>query len=114
MPADAVSMEITNVTTSAMEINPNREVPVTAPHSTEAKPSPRAEAATQPDFTAAHKLAQQLASTPDVRADEVARAKALIADPNYPDDKTIRAVARRLANASQRDVMRERLDTTVD
>ena len=84
-----------------MKINPNREVPVTAPHSTEAKPSPRAEAATQPDFTAAHKLAQQLAATPGVRADEVARAKALIADTHYPDDETIRAIARHLTDSIQ-------------
>ncbi len=84
-----------------MKINLNHEVPANAPHSTEAKPSARSEAATQPDFTATHKLAQQLAATPDVRADEVARAKALIADTHYPDDKTIRAIARHLTDTIQ-------------
>lgn len=33
----------------------------------------------------------------DVRANVVARGKALIANPNYPDQKTIRGVARVLA-----------------
>ena len=33
----------------------------------------------------------------DVRASVVARGKALIANPNYPDQKTIRGVARVLA-----------------
>ena len=97
-----------------MKVNPNREVPISTPRASATKPAVHSNATDTPNFIATNKLALKLASTPDVRADEVARAKALIADPNYPDDQTIRAVARGLANASQRNVMRERLDTTVD
>ncbi len=81
-----------------MKVNSNNEVPVSTSRSTEAKQAARPSDANTPDFVATTKLAQQLATTPDVRADEVARAKALIADPNYPDDKTIRAVARQIAD----------------
>ena len=37
--------------------------------------------------------AADLASTPDVRASEVARGRALIADPNYPSREQIRKIA---------------------
>ena len=82
-----------------MKVNSNKEVPASTPRPTEAKQVGRPSDTNTPDFVAANKLAQQLAATPDVRADEVARAKALIADPNYPDDATIRAVARQIADA---------------
>ncbi len=84
-----------------MKINPNHEVPATTPRSTEAKPIVRSSDADTPNFVATNKLAQQLAATPDVRADEVARAKALIADPDYPNDKTIRAAARQMVDTIQ-------------
>lgn len=54
-------------------------------------------AAPAADFTAATQLAKKLAATPEVRSDEVARAKALIADPNYPNTTTIDKVARQIA-----------------
>jgi hypothetical protein len=54
-------------------------------------------AAPTTDFTAATQLAKKLAATPEVRSDEVARAKALIADPNYPNTATIDKVARQIA-----------------
>ena len=39
----------------------------------------------------------EMASAPDVRAEEVARGKALVADPNYPSTEQIRKIARVLA-----------------
>ncbi len=39
----------------------------------------------------------ELAATPDVRAAEVARGKALVADPNYPSRAQIKSIARTLA-----------------
>jgi anti-sigma28 factor (negative regulator of flagellin synthesis) len=80
-----------------MKVHPSRETTVSTPRSTGAKPYTRSSDADAPNFVATNKLAQQLAATPTGRADKVARAKALIADPNYPGDKTIRAVARKLA-----------------
>jgi hypothetical protein len=52
----------------------------------------------QDTFAGSAKLDENLSTTPDVRADAVARAKELIADSNYPDTKTIESVAKRLAN----------------
>jgi len=42
-------------------------------------------------------IAARLDRLADVRANVVARGKALVANPNYPDKKTIRAVADLLA-----------------
>ena len=42
-------------------------------------------------------LNQALTSTPDVRAERVARGKALIADPNYPSKEQVKAIAGILA-----------------
>ena len=42
-------------------------------------------------------LKQKLDTKPDVRADKVARGKALIADPDYPSQETMRKVAGLLA-----------------
>jgi hypothetical protein len=44
-------------------------------------------------------LEQSLANAPASRPDMVERAKALIADPNYPSADTLSAVSRQLANA---------------
>lgn len=94
-------MEIANATTSHMKVNPNRNLNEAAPIS----PAPQRPAVPaisgEPDFQASSKLAQKLATTPTVRADKVAQAKALIADPNYPDAKTIRQVAQKLADNIQ-------------
>ncbi|HEY1171413.1 MAG TPA: hypothetical protein VGH19_08605 [Verrucomicrobiae bacterium] len=38
-----------------------------------------------------------MAQTPDVRADVIARAKKLVADPAYPPTETIRKIANLLA-----------------
>ena len=85
-------------TQSHMKVNPNHEVPITGPRSSKATPPARSSDTGTPNFVATNKLAQKLASTPDVRADEVARAKTLIADADYPDDKTIRSVAQQIAD----------------
>jgi Anti-sigma-28 factor, FlgM len=95
---DAVIVAEDKRKSSRMKVNPNHEVPSTAPLTAKAKPAAHSNTTDAPDFAATNKLAQQLASTPDIRTDEVARAKALIADPTYPDDKIIRAVARQLAD----------------
>jgi hypothetical protein len=44
-------------------------------------------------------LEQALDSSPASRPDMVERAKALIADPNYPSSATLSAVSRQLASA---------------
>src|SRR4051794_23029751 len=49
----------------------------------------------------------ELANTPEVRADVVARGKALVADPNYPSKETLQRVAGVLAA----DLKRDRLAT---
>lgn len=46
------------------------------------------------NFTSSCSLEMSLAAVPDVRASEVARGKALIADPNYPSRQQLRSVAR--------------------
>ncbi len=84
-----------------MKVNPNNEVPFTVPRPSKATPPERSSDNGTPNFVAKNNLAQQLASTPDVRADEVVRAKTLIADADYPDDKTIRAVAQQIADMIQ-------------
>jgi hypothetical protein len=44
-----------------------------------------------------HPLGQTLANEPDVRAEKVARGKALIADPNYPSKEQLKKIAGLLA-----------------
>jgi len=91
-------MGITNATTSHMKVNPNRDLSAAAQISRLAKrPAPPATSG-DADLQASTKLALKLAATPTVRADKVARAKALIADSNYPNVKTIQAVAKKLAD----------------
>jgi hypothetical protein len=78
-----------------MKVYPNRDIAAARPvlPTTKAIASP---GRTQADFSAATQLAQELAATPETRADQVARAKALIADPNYPDAETIRRIAHQM------------------
>lgn len=83
---------------SQMKVNPNRDLQTTASVSRTTKRPAKPAAAAESDFQASTKLALKLAGTPTVRADKVARAKALIADPNYPDTKTVQKVAQSLAD----------------
>ena len=55
-------------------------------------------------FCSRRHLEPELANTPDVRAEEVARGKALVADPNYPSKEQLRKVASVLAANSKRDL----------
>lgn len=79
-----------------MKVNPNRDLSTAAKISRATKRSAQPVSGNAVDLHASNKLALKLAATPAVRAEKVARAKALISDPNYPAAKTIRAVARQL------------------
>ena len=48
-------------------------------------------------FAGAESLDKKMSAAADVRSDEVARAQALIAAPQYPPEKTIRSIAKLLA-----------------
>lgn len=79
-----------------MKVNPNRDIAIARLMSPATKPAAGPATPVQADFPAATQLAQKLAATPETRADQVARAKALIADPNYPDAETIRRIAHQM------------------
>ena len=49
------------------------------------------------DLAESHALDAALKATPEVRAEQVARAKALIRDPGYPSDQVLDQVAEVLA-----------------
>lgn len=78
-----------------MKINPKHDVQSAARIERATKKSSASAAAS--DFPDSARLTAQLAAIPDVRADKVARAKALIADPHFPDAKIVRAIARNLS-----------------
>ena len=59
------------------------------------RPAPTAEAA---DFELTNRLNATLTNTPETRADKVARAKELLADPTYPSQEQLGGVADVLAN----------------
>ena len=50
-------------------------------------------------FSHSRSLEMSLAAVPDVRASEVARGKALVADPSYPSKAQIKQIARVLVAA---------------
>jgi hypothetical protein len=86
----AESMEInTNLSTNGVNgiATPPRSTP--APN----MPSDRV------SLTNSSALEQALAGAPASRPEMVERAKALIADPNYPSSETLSAVSRQLASA---------------
>jgi hypothetical protein len=80
-----------------MNVNPNRNPPSITNVPRPDQPTSPAAPATAPDFAASANLTGILAAAPEVRADAVARAKALIADPNYPNTATVEQIAQRLA-----------------
>lgn len=49
------------------------------------------------DLEASAKLTEALKAVPAVRAEKIAQAKALVADPSYPNDTTLRQVANVIA-----------------
>ena len=67
------------------------------------KPSPPASSPPLADFEESHRIKQALNDSPKVRADQVARAKALVADPNYPSKEQLGRIAGLLAANWQRE-----------
>ena len=73
-----------------------RNQPTTPPAKVETTRRATAEQTTSV-FPESDQLHQALATTPVVRAEQVARAKALIADPNYPSPQKLDQIAGLLA-----------------
>jgi len=95
------ALQTTIANLSHMKVNPNQDLQAAAQVSSATKRPAKLTASAEPDFQASTKLALKLAATPTVRTDELARAKALIADPHYPNPKTVRAIADQLADKIQ-------------
>ena len=80
-----------------MRVNPNSETSaVSAPPGRIASPEPRL-GQDQLAATATESLNRSLEQTPEVRADKVAEAKALIQDGSYPPAVIIRKISALLA-----------------
>ncbi len=80
-----------------MEIEPSRSsVPISR---LEARPVRRAEPAPGDagEFTETEALRQAMASTPEVRADVVERARSLANNPNYPPEEIVRKLSQLFA-----------------
>lgn len=74
---------------------------LTVPDTTIAKPGQPTPSVASPmvaDLNDSHRLDKALSNTTEVRADQVARAKALVADPNYPSEKQMSKIAGLLAD----------------
>ena len=54
--------------------------------------------ASAPDFEESTRLKEALNNTADARAEQVAKAKALVADPNYPSKEQLEKLAGLLAD----------------
>jgi hypothetical protein len=67
------------------------------------KPSPPAAGPPLANFEESHRLDQVLSDTPEVRPDQVARAKALVADPTFPSKEQLGKIAGLLAANWQRE-----------
>jgi hypothetical protein len=80
-----------------MRIERNHPVTSDVAATKSGKPGPSAPSPAVSDLTASERLNQALANTTEVRADQVARAKALVADPNYPSEKQMSKIAGLLA-----------------
>lgn len=80
-----------------MKVNLNRTESAPSVASRPTKPAAKTTSSSESDFQASAKLALKLTATPETRTEQIARAKALIADPNYPNAQTINQVADRLA-----------------
>ena len=61
------------------------------------KSKPATTSHTATDFEQTQQLEKTLATLPDARPEQVARARALIADPNYPSNAQMNRVAGLLA-----------------
>ena len=78
-------------------------IPVPAkPATRSAKPAKETGTEATPQVSKQEKLAAALAAEPEVRAEEVARGKALAADPGYPSDDLLAKLAGVFVKDSQR------------
>jgi len=83
-----------------MEINSNLSTTGVNGASTSSRPTPAPNMLSdRVSLTNSSALEQALGSSPASRPEMVERAKALIADPNYPSPDTLSAVSRLLASA---------------
>lgn len=85
-----------------MEINSNRSLdPAATPAAGPVKAKGAAQAGSlyndDTSFESSANLASALSNAPDSRADVIARAEKLVADPSYPPPETIRRIANLLA-----------------
>lgn len=81
-----------------MRVNPNSDVPKSV-EALATKPKPPVESShDQADLVASARLSEKLKAVPEVRADKVAAARALIADPSFPGDARLEKVAGILSN----------------
>lgn len=87
-----------SATLNRMKVNANRDVASATQLQPRRKTQSNKPASENVNFAASAQLAQALSDTPAVRPDAVARAKALIANPNYPNADVVQKVARTLVN----------------
>jgi hypothetical protein len=80
-----------------MRIEGNSKLPGAAGILASAAPRKTPTGRRQVDLTKADALDAALKATPDARAEQVAKAKALIQDPGYPSAKVVDQVAEILA-----------------
>lgn len=71
-------------------------------------PAAASEATESLDDTATRRLAKSLAAEPEIRAEKVARARQLVADPNYPPLAIIERLAQQMTRDAQIDAKRDR------
>jgi hypothetical protein len=71
-------------------------VPLVQPAKASSKPAIEAES---PQLTGSARLLSSLKALPDMRAEKVAQAKALVQDPSYPSDEALGKVADTLAGS---------------
>ena len=89
--------------TNFMRIERNHPITSAADVERPGKPAPSAPSPSMTAFEESRRLNQALTGTPEVRADQVARAKALVADPNYPSTEQLGKIAGLLAANWQRE-----------
>ena len=83
-----------------MQVTSNLNISqVAAPSGTKAAaPSGMTQSQAASQFGGTERLNRALHATPDVRAEKVKRARALVSDPNYPSSAIVRSVANLLAS----------------
>ena len=88
-----------------MNIQPFKSESVTVPPkpaARSAKPAKETEAGETPQTTKQEKLLAAVQNEPEARPEEIARGKALAADPNYPSDDLLSKLAGVFVNDSKR------------